>query len=55
MVSILREEGKDRITLDVQTDNDVALSLYLKSGFEKEFTIDYYTISLKELITIERH
>ena len=55
MVSILREEGKDRVTLDVQTDNDVALSLYLKSGFEKEFTIDFYAISLKELITIERH
>lgn len=54
MVSILRTEGKGKITLDVQTDNDVALSLYLKSGFEKEFTIDYYSISLKELITVER-
>jgi GNAT superfamily N-acetyltransferase len=54
MVGILRAEGKDRITLDVQTDNDVALSLYLKSGFEEEFTIDYYAISLKELMIIER-
>jgi ribosomal protein S18 acetylase RimI-like enzyme len=54
MVSILKAEGKDKITLDVQTDNDVALSLYLKSGFEKELTIDYYAISLKELITVER-
>jgi ribosomal protein S18 acetylase RimI-like enzyme len=54
MVGILRAEGKDKITLDVQTDNDVALSLYLKSGFVKEFTIDYYSISLKELITVER-
>jgi len=54
MVGILKAEGKERITLDVQTDNDVALSLYLKSGFVKEFTIDYYSISLKELITVER-
>ncbi len=54
MVGILKAGGKDKITLDVQTDNDVALSLYLKSGFVKEFTIDYYSISLKELITVER-
>ncbi|HEY3420040.1 MAG TPA: GNAT family N-acetyltransferase [Methanomassiliicoccales archaeon] len=53
MVNMLRAEGKGRIILDVQTDNDVALSLYLKSGFEKEFTIDYYAISLKEMVTVE--
>jgi ribosomal protein S18 acetylase RimI-like enzyme len=51
MVILLRNEGKERITLDVQTDNDVALSLYLKSGFEKEFTIDYYAISLEDMIS----
>jgi ribosomal protein S18 acetylase RimI-like enzyme len=54
-VNILRVEGKDRITLDVQTDNDVALSLYTKSGFEKDFTIDYYAISLKEMIIVEHN
>ncbi len=52
-VSTLRAEGRDRISLDVQTDNDVALSLYLKSGFEKLFTIDYYAIPLNEMIIIE--
>jgi ribosomal protein S18 acetylase RimI-like enzyme len=49
MVRDLRAAGKERIVLDVQTDNDVALSLYIKSGFEKEFTIDYYVISLEDM------
>ena len=51
VVILLRNEGKERITLDVQTDNDVALSLYLKSGFDKEFTLDYYAISLEDMIS----
>jgi ribosomal protein S18 acetylase RimI-like enzyme len=54
IVRILRSEGKEKIKLDVHTDNDVALSLYLSSGFEREFTIDYYAVSLKELIIIGR-
>lgn len=53
MVRTLRAEGKERITLDVQSDNDVALSLYLRSGFEKQFTIDYYVISLEDKISHE--
>lgn len=55
VVILLRNEGKERITLDVQTDNDIALSLYLKSGFEKEFTLDYYAISLEDMISVEQH
>jgi ribosomal protein S18 acetylase RimI-like enzyme len=55
MVGILRAEGKEIITLDVQTDNDIALSLYLKSGFEKEFTIDYYAVSLKDMNSNQHH
>ena len=55
VVNLMRNEGKKRITLDVQTDNDIALSLYLRSGFEKEFTLDYYAISLEDMIRDERH
>jgi ribosomal protein S18 acetylase RimI-like enzyme len=51
MVGILRSQGKEVITLDVQTDNDVALSLYLKSGFEKKFTMDYYEMGLEDIIS----
>jgi ribosomal protein S18 acetylase RimI-like enzyme len=51
----LRKEGKERISLDVQTDNDVALSLYLKSGFEKQFTLDYYAIPLEDMNSDEQH
>ena len=47
MVGVQKAAGKERIVLDVQTDNDVALSLYIKSGFEKVFTIDYYEIPLE--------
>ncbi len=55
VVNKLRTEGNERITLDVQTDNDIALSLYLKSGFEREFTIDYYAISLEDMISSGHH
>lgn len=55
MIKTMRVEGKDRIILDVQTDNDVALSLYLKSGFRKDFTLDYYAISLEDMISHEGH
>jgi GNAT superfamily N-acetyltransferase len=53
VVGILRSQGKGIISLDVQTDNDVALSLYFRSGFEKRFTVDYYAISLEEMISEE--
>jgi len=46
IVDILRAEGKERIVLDVQTGNDIALGLYQKSGFRRAFTIDYYEITL---------
>ena len=55
VVILMKNKGKERITLDVQTDNDVALSLYLRSGFEKEFTLDYYAISLEDMIRDEHH
>ncbi len=46
IVDIQRAEGRDMIVLDVQTDNDIALELYQKSGFRRSFTIDYYVITL---------
>jgi ribosomal protein S18 acetylase RimI-like enzyme len=52
-VRILRSQGKEGIILDVRTDNDVALSLYLRSGFEQRFTVDYYVISLEGMNTEE--
>ncbi len=55
IIETMRMEGKDRIILDVQTDNDVALSLYLKSGFKKGFTLDYYAMSLEEMISDNHH
>jgi ribosomal protein S18 acetylase RimI-like enzyme len=54
IVSILRADGMKRIVLDVQTDNDIALSLYLKAGFKKEFTLDYYGFSLSIEDTVGR-
>jgi ribosomal protein S18 acetylase RimI-like enzyme len=54
MVGILRSQGKEVISLDVQTDNDVALNLYRRSGFELRFTVDYYAISL-EGMNSEKH
>jgi GNAT superfamily N-acetyltransferase len=54
IVRLLRSQGKGNISLDVQTDNDVALSLYVRSGFEQRFTVDYYEMSLEEMISEER-
>jgi len=53
MMGVQQAAGRERIVLDVQTDNDVALSLYIKSGFEREFTIDYYEISLEVKINAQ--
>ena len=55
IIGLLRAEGFERIVLDVQTDNDVALSLYLRSGFREEFTLDYYEISIEDAIGREHH
>ncbi len=55
IIRTMRAEGMDRIILDVQTDNDIALSLYLKSGFRKDFTLDYYAIPLEDMISHEHH
>ncbi len=49
VVEVLRIEGKERIVLDVQTDNDIALELYQKAGFRKVFTLDYYAILLRRI------
>jgi ribosomal protein S18 acetylase RimI-like enzyme len=42
----LRDEGAERVTLEVAVDNDRALELYLSVGFEREATEDYYSLSL---------
>lgn len=47
IVYILRIEGMMGIELDVQTDNEKALSLYQKSGFRRESTMDFYELVLK--------
>jgi ribosomal protein S18 acetylase RimI-like enzyme len=47
IVDLLIEQGQERIFLDVQTDNDIALELYLKANFRKIFTIDYYQMPLE--------
>jgi ribosomal protein S18 acetylase RimI-like enzyme len=47
IVNIPELKEKMRIELDVQTDNDNALSLYQKSGFRKESTMDYYELALE--------
>lgn len=52
-VGLLRSQGKEGISLDVRTDNDVALSLYTGSGFVQSFTVDYYAISLEGMNTEE--
>ncbi len=46
IIDVLKVESQERIVLDVQTDNDIALELYQKVGFRKAFTIDYYEIAL---------
>lgn len=49
IVDVLRAEGPRIIALDVQTDNDIALGLYLKAGFRRAFTIDYYAMTLRQI------
>jgi ribosomal protein S18 acetylase RimI-like enzyme len=42
----LRNEGAERVTLEVATDNDHALDLYLSVGFAREATEDYFAVPL---------
>jgi ribosomal protein S18 acetylase RimI-like enzyme len=43
----LRDEGAQRVTLEVASDNDSALGLYLSVGFSSEATEDYFAVSLE--------
>jgi ribosomal protein S18 acetylase RimI-like enzyme len=42
----LRDEGARRVTLEVASDNDRALDLYLSVGFSREATEDYFAVPL---------
>lgn len=42
--SALREQGAERVALEVAVDNDHALGLYTSLGFEPVATEDYYSI-----------
>jgi ribosomal protein S18 acetylase RimI-like enzyme len=42
----LRQDGAEKVTLEVAVDNERALDLYLSIGFEPQTTEDYYAISL---------
>jgi ribosomal protein S18 acetylase RimI-like enzyme len=42
----LRDDGAERVTLEVASDNDRALDLYLSVGFERRATEDYYALPL---------
>jgi ribosomal protein S18 acetylase RimI-like enzyme len=42
----LRDEGAERVTLEVASDNDRALELYLSVGFSREATEDYFALPL---------
>ncbi len=41
---LLRAQGCDRVTLEVETANDTALRLYLSTGFVKEAGEDYWAL-----------
>ena len=41
---LLRAQGCDRVTLEVETANDTALGLYLSAGFVKEAGEDYWAL-----------
>lgn len=46
-VARLLEEGRDRIVIEVETQNQRALGLYLSAGFRVETSYDYYLLSLR--------
>jgi ribosomal protein S18 acetylase RimI-like enzyme len=43
----LRAGGADRVTLEVASDNDRALELYLSVGFELQTTEDYFALPIR--------
>jgi len=45
-IRIIRSESRKRIMLDVETDNDNAIGLYLSCGFEIKTTYDYFELSI---------
>lgn len=46
IVSELLAEGVDRVGLEVETENDGALRLYQRCGFERAGTEDYYAVTV---------
>ena len=45
-IRIIRAENHKRIMLDVETDNDNAIGLYLSCGFEIKTTYDYFELNI---------
>lgn len=43
----LRADGVDAITLEVETENEHALTLYTSTGFERQATEDYYAVPVR--------
>ena len=43
---LLRADGRSRVTLEVETQNDSALHLYTSSGFVREAGEDYWRVEL---------
>jgi ribosomal protein S18 acetylase RimI-like enzyme len=43
---LLREQGCTRVTLEVATENDAALGLYLSTGFRQEASEDYWALEI---------
>ena len=48
-VEELLAKGRNRVMIEVQTDNERALDLYLSVGFEKKATYAYYKIDVPEV------
>jgi len=46
-VALLLEEGAERIVIEVETQNQRALDLYLSTGFRVETSFDYFTLPLR--------
>ena len=43
---MLRADGRSRVTLEVETENEHALGLYTSSGFVREAGEDYWRVEL---------
>ena len=46
MCRVLRSQGCSRVTLEVATENQHALGLYLTAGFAPEAGEDYWAVGL---------